>query len=434
MDANNKELNLKSDEVQDVLSEIPPVIERWGITLVFLIVFVLIVGSFLFKYPNVVVASITLTSQEPPASILARATGKIDEIYVKNGQHVSTGARLGVIQNPARTSDVTLLSEKLARWTKQHSDLSMASIVFDETPLQLGAVQNSYVAFLSLLNEYLTFNELQYYPKKIKLQLSEVRIQSDNILEMNRQDKLLRQQLESANSVFIRDSVLFKKGVASREDFETSRTKLLQMKQSYSSLCSSIRQTEIAITQCRGTLLDLQQQYAANENKFKHNLQMAEEQLLTQIKTWEKEFLMVSPIDGVVNLMGYWSSNQNVQSGETIFTIQPDLKTLPIGKALMPAQGSGKVKVGQRVNVRLNNFPDQEFGFLVGEVRSISNLPNTQGYYVVEVRFPKGLNTNYGKKLPMTRQMEGSADIITEDIRLIERLVNPIKQLLKKHI
>ena len=57
--------------------------------------------------------------------------------------------------------------------------------------------------------------------------------------------------------------------------------------------------------------------------------------------------------------------------------------------------------------------------------------PTAEGFYVVEIDFPKGIDTNYGKTLPIICQMLGSADIITEDLRLIERLLMPIKKLLK---
>ncbi len=66
---------------------------------------------------------------------------------------------------------------------------------------------------------------------------------------------------------------------------------------------------------------------------------------------------------------------------------QLSLQHQPKGKALLPVQGSGKVKVGQRVNVRLTNFPDQEFGYLIGRVESISNIPTPEGFYVLEIVF-----------------------------------------------
>ena len=160
-------------------------------------------------------------------------------------------------------------------------------------------------------------------------------------------------------------------------------------------------------------------------------LRTATEQLVTAIKSWERDYLMVSPISGTVNLMGVWSNNQNVLTGETVFTIVPAAQHQPKGKALLPVQGSGKVKVGQRVNVRLNNFPDQEFGYLIGRVESISNIPTPEGFYVLEIVFPSGLTTNYDRLLPLTRQMAGSAEIITDDLRLIERFLMPVRKLIQ---
>ena len=83
------------------------------------------------------------------------------------------------------------------------------------------------------------------------------------------------------------------------------------------------------------------------------------------------------------------------------------------------------------MNIRLNNFPDQEFGYLIGRVESISSIPTAEGSYVVEIAFPNGLKTNYGKVLPITQQMQGVGDIITNDLRLIERFFMPIKKLIK---
>ena len=42
------------------------------------------------------------------------------------------------------------------------------------------------------------------------------------------------------------------------------------------------------------------------------------------------------------------------------------------------------MKAGQRVNLRLNNYPDQEFGYVKGKVKSVSPLPTAEGMYVVE--------------------------------------------------
>jgi len=156
--------------------------------------------------------------------------------------------------------------------------------------------------------------------------------------------------------------------------------------------------------------------------------------LNAQIKAWEHDYLMVSPITGIVNQMGIWSNNQNVTAGETVFTVVPFGVSRPRGKAMLPVQGAGKVSAGQRVNVRINNFPDQEFGYLVGKVVSISSVHTEEGFYVVEVDFPGGMKTNYDRILPVSRQMIGTADIITEDLRLIERFFMPVKKILSERL
>lgn len=98
---------------------------------------------------------------------------------------------------------------------------------------------------------------------------------------------------------------------------------------------------------------------------------------------------------------------------------------------MLPAQRSGKVKVGQRVIIRFTSYPDQEFGIVKGQVSSISLVPN-QNNYMIEILLPDGLHTNYKKELPFSPEMEAQADIITDDLRLIERFFMPLKKSLRK--
>ena len=111
-----KEIELRSEEVQEIMSRVPPWILRRGITLLFIIVLLLVVGSWFFKYPDVIQAGITVTSEEPPASVIARSTGKIEEIYAENDRAVSQGDLLAVIQNPANTADMLFLLKSMEGW------------------------------------------------------------------------------------------------------------------------------------------------------------------------------------------------------------------------------------------------------------------------------------------------------------------------------
>ena len=129
--------------------------------------------------------------------------------------------------------------------------------------------------------------------------------------------------------------------------------------------------------------------------------------------------------------MKVWSRNQNVKLGETVFIIQPSDSSNVLGKALLPLQGSGKVHIGQRVHIRLNNYPDQEFGYVKGLVKSISPAPTEEDVYIVEICLPDGLKTNYGRQLPVSQELKGTVDIILADRNLLERLLAPLKRVME---
>lgn len=92
------------------------------------------------------------------------------------------------------------------------------------------------------------------------------------------------------------------------------------------------------------------------------------------------------------------------------------------GMALMSATGIGKVKNGQTVKVRLENYPDSEFGYLTGEVVSVSKLKDEDGMYKVSVCFGNGMRTSNGYLVPSNVQLEGTAEIVVAERHLIEKL------------
>jgi HlyD family secretion protein len=134
-------------------------------------------------------------------------------------------------------------------------------------------------------------------------------------------------------------------------------------------------------------------------------------------------------------MTNYWQQNQNINIGDILLTVVPDEDVHIIGKIFLPLEGAGKVKEGQMVNVKFANYPHMEYGMVRVEITNISLVPVTQNNtlgYILEVYFPNGLVTNYGKELAFGQHMQGTAEIITEDLRLLDRFLNPIRSLWKK--
>lgn len=106
---------------------------------------------------------------------------------------------------------------------------------------------------------------------------------------------------------------------------------------------------------------------------------------------------------------------------------------------MIPSYGAGKVENGQTANVKINNYPYDEYGLLKGVVKSVSRItkkmetPNGEiDSYLVIIDFPDGTTTNFGKYLPLDFETKGTAEIITKHKRLIERLFDNLKAKTEK--
>ena len=152
-----------------------------------------------------------------------------------------------------------------------------------------------------------------------------------------------------------------------------------------------------------------------------------------RLEYWFKTFVLQTPIDGKVTFTNYWSKNQQVKADEVVFTVVPFHESKIIGRVNLPLRGAGKVKPGQQVNIRFDNFPYMEYGIVKGTVKSISLVPSNDNY-IAEVELPQNLETNYHIPLVFSQEMKGDAEIITDDLRLIQRFFNPIKSLLKSKV
>lgn len=425
----DKQIELRSEEFQEVLGSVPPWILRWGITLIAVIVLVIVIGSALFKYPEIITSDMTLTGSTPVSALVARTSGKIQELGITDKQSVKQGDYLAVIENPADTRDIQILKQ----YIKQLNERIDTIITLPSKDLKLGTIQSLYSNFYITLFDYHEFKRLRYYTQKIDFMKEKIGQQQNYYRNITGQKAIVSEQFQLNRTQYQRDSLLNKRGVISSDELETSRNQYLQGALSLQNIHSTIQSTEMQITQMQENLLDTEYQYQDKKNQLETQLKTYIAQLFSEIQTWELNYALITPIDGQVTFTNYWVKNQNVTAGETVFTIVPDDNQEIIGKARMPLTRSGKVKTGQKVNIRFANFPDNEYGIIKGKVRNISMVPvrDAQGmdYYTVEIELPHGLITTYKKELPYLPEMQAQADIITENISLLERFFMPLRKI-----
>ncbi|WP_455613302.1 HlyD family secretion protein [Bacteroides congonensis] len=430
MENRKPEIELRSEEFNEVLSAVPAWIVRWGIAMIACVVLMLLVGSAVFKYPDVISSTVTLTGTTPVSAVVARTSGKLQELYVGNNQQVKANALLAVIENPAGTNDILRLKELLRQ---AENSLDTIALVPSQQ-LRLGSLQSLYSSFYLSMSEYRQFKELAYHLKKIELVKARIVKNEVYYRNMLKQKDLSEVQAKIAHQQYARDSLLGVKGLVSKEAVEEAYSRYLQSSLSAENMERSLENLQIQLAQMNESLYDTEYQYLDQKNTLETQLRSLVNQLRAEIDAWEINYALITPIDGEITLTQYWTNNQNVTAGNVVFNIVPTNQGEIVGKAMLPTERSGKVKKGQKVNIRFSNYPDKEFGIVKGIVENISLIPvldvQNAKSYMVDIELPNGLRTSYNKDLSFLPEMEGQADIITEDISLLERFLMPIRKVI----
>ncbi|MBE6313287.1 MAG: HlyD family efflux transporter periplasmic adaptor subunit [Bacteroidales bacterium] len=428
-----KEIELRSVEYQEILGQTPSWLVRSGTTMISVAVALFLFMSFVFKYPDVINSRIVITTENPPAPLRAQSTGKITAVFVKEQERVVRGGVVAIIENTADYDDYLYLRSVLDT-QKTPYDFRCAK------ELNLGECQSFYADFVHAVQILNNKKKLQLYRQQMAMVRQEMSDRSSYMAQLQKQLDILRQNADFAKKQKDRNDMLLGKNAISKYEHEQSEQNYLSQSLLCEDMGAQIVSEQLQMNKLKQEILDLQKQEEDDYRKAELDIDVAYNSLLSQLDMWEKKYLLISPVEGLVTFTKYWNRNQSVQNGELVATVVPQEPFEIIGKLFIPSIGVGKVTEGQRVNIKLDNFPYMEYGFLEGRVKSISLIPiseNVDGIaqtlYCAEVEIPS-LKSNYKKEIPFTQEMSGTGEIITEDLRLIERLLYPIKAIWKERV
>jgi multidrug resistance efflux pump len=428
-DKENQKIELRSEEVQDILGHVPAWIVRWGILLILITVILIIAGSWFFKYPDIKRANVIITTENPPATLIARTNGKIQKLFVKDNQNVTTGTRLAIIESAADYRDVLLLDEITSEIRHIIPNFDMLVTLDLSSDYKLGVIQQAYANFLKTHKDYQNFIALNYHEQKINALKSEVGKLEQHLKNLRDIRSLHKSELDLIQRQFKRDSDLFVWRAIAEAEYDKSKANLLGKKYEYQQSELDESQTDLQIATRNQDILDLELTASEERIRQENAWQASFENLVAEISKWKQNYLLEAPIDGIVSFTAYWSENQNVREGDRVMTIIPANQGKIIGKINLPVQGAGKVAINQQVNIKIDNFPYLEYGMVRGIVRNISLVPDNQGY-TVEVDLPDGLTTYYKKEIPFKQEMQGTAEVLTDQRRLLDRIISPIRTLI----
>lgn len=428
---------LRTEEVEHIIDKMPA---RFGLNITFISLF-LILSALLFgwfiKYPDILPSDITLTGKTSPIKIIALSNGKIDLFLKKTSSIVMENQPIAIVKNTANYYDIVRLDSLLKK-----IDLNQLSISkhrnFFPTNLVIGELTPKYFSFYNALLQYIDYSDKEPFSKQSKV--AESLFKSKKVLDNENDAELqrLKTKYDISKRIHQRDSLLFEKKIISALDLEKSKLYSISSEQEYKLINREFANNDYLLIEAKTRLEQIAIQKRDKERELKVVLYNSYYSLIDGIQDWQKKYLMKSPFNGIVEFLYFSKNDDFVQQGQEMFSVIPEKNEL-IGQAFLPDWGSGKVKVGQDVIIKLHNYPYIQYGSVRGKVKSISLISNQQitdaktniGAYLVQVDLPNGLTTNFGSKLNFQFEMKGVAEIITEDKRLIERLFDNLKYRIK---
>ena len=425
-----EDIDLRSEEVQEILSKVPHWMIRWGNVLFLVLIILLLFLSWLVKYPDIIASEALITTKIPPQKEYAKITGKLEAILIKDNQEVSKGQRLAILENTANYKDVFKLKSIIDTITLNRQYFKFP---IDSLPLLfLGNIESQYALFENSYIQYQLNKELKPYSNEAVANRYSISELNRRLRSLQSQKEINKTELDFKKKDLQRHVLLFDKGIISAQDFENKQLEAAQAERNYKNFESSISQIREGISNANQTSKGTEINRVKEEMVLLKNVIQSFNQLKKTVRDWEYQYVLQSNIEGKVSFLNFWNSNQTVNQGDLVFTIIPSGNSSFIAKLKAPGQNSGKIKIGQKVKLKIENYPDTEFGVLNGVVKNVSIASDVNGLYVIDVELPKVLVTSYGKTIDFKQEMRGSAEIITEDLRLIERFFYQFKEVLRR--
>lgn len=423
---NNHRPELVSSGVDEVLNRPPGWLLRWGTTLFFAVICLVLAVSWFIQYPDLVSAPLRVLPAQLPKSVVIRSEGRLEKLWVADGQKVDSGDILAYLESTADHEDVLKLEKVIDNLIGKEED--MEAIYQTTLPLyfNLGDLQKSYQAFREAYTRTKaalhsgTFSRKKGTISGEITSLKNLRNHTYEQLDLQEEDlKIAQEEAESRQR-------LADKGFIPAREAKNAMSSYLSKKQAYEQARASLENNTISRNQKQQELLEM------DKTIEEHNTALLQTiySLKSDIQAWKQRYLAIAPISGTLHFTTFLQENQQLKAGEEIMAVVPEAEGY-FGEMWVGPYNFGKIRPGQEVIIRFEGYPFQEFGTVSGRIRRISEMPKDTSTRV-QVEFPDGLLTNSGQTLPFKYGMRATGDIVTEDLRLIERFFYDLRKILKR--
>lgn len=422
-----EDIDIRSEAVRDYLERIPNVLIQWGSTAIAAILLIVVLLTWLIHYPTLIRADFKLTTQIAPKPIVARVDGRLERILAANHQTVYHGQILAFLESTAYHGEVLQLEKELNVIRELIKKGNYAS--FDTlklTPFEhLGDVQDSYQVFRQQLVQLNSLFGKGYYNKKIELLNRDISGLTTMNLYLKSQYEVYERDAILAENEFILNQKLFEDNVIAKLDLDREESKMLAKKHPPKNIKTSILNNEAQIRIKEKEIIDLDKQIFEQKESFKQSTNT----LGSNISAWMNRYVLKAPASGKLLFSYNLQEKENVESNREMFQVFENSK-IYVGTLIIPQENSGKIKIGQHVLIKFHSYPFEEYGIVEGRISSLPQISTEDNHLLFALtELPNGLKTNHNVTIAYNYGMTANAEIVTEDLRLIERIFYTIRKI-----
>ena len=419
-------LSKYSPELKDIIEQPQSKMGRFVFYFLFAFMALLLLLGFLIESPDIVIAETKVSSSSPPVTLKPKAAGRIHLIIDSIPAKVYPGQYLAIIDNAADYSDILALKNTVQDgWPFRADEASLRDdgMQMGELSLHYYSLKNASIRYKRLIskeNEY--DRKMDFYAQKRANETKEL-----SIIQSSHRNSL--QQWEIKMKQHREDSILFIKRAITESQFQESCLNYLNSQKYLIAEEKDIAAKVKAIDEDCMQIAMLHAEHAEALVNARVEVETKYKELLSQIRIWEDRYVLQSPSECTIEWANIISEGDYIEIGEPVFhCVFPNNHYYAV--ALLAGPMSGKVKVGQSVNIKLESYPYTEYGMLRGRVGRISMNSMQERGYLLYISLPGGLISTSGHVLSFAETIYGQAEIITERRKLITRVYHQIYDIL----
>ncbi len=342
------------------------------------------------------------------AKLIATEPGLIGEVYVTEGQTVAAGEPVLSLRTQRFLTDGTVLSEALIETLKRESVSLRQQLAVLEQSSRLSA-------------------ESQALSRADAIR---------RIREFTAQRGLIADRLEVSERR--RDEIvgLREKGLIAEPVYNEREEAVVALRQSLIQIEGQIGDARSQRSQAETELSLINAALERERAAFDQRLAQIDAQM-GQTEAGAEQVLRASQPGQIAALKA--RAGEHAEPGTPLAIVLP-IGTELIAEVFLPSRAAGFVEEGQTVRLMYDAFPYQKFGLASGTISSVSPValrPDEVGIatqsrelvYKVKISLNQQVVTAFGKPAPLQAGMELSADVILEERRVVDWLLEPLRSI-----